>query len=121
MNSDINKEIERLNFEDFLLIVLIILCILNINGDKLEKEYLIYKDIKYRDNANKIFKLTIIISLFIYLYYFNRNYNQYKMVQEDRKNLYQIKVIASIFFIVGTLCLIYFQNNESSFIGTPTL
>ena len=39
MNSDINKEIERLNFEDFLLIVLIILCILNINGDKLEKEY----------------------------------------------------------------------------------
>ena len=71
MNSDINKEIERLNFEDFLLIVLIILCILNINGDKLEKEYLIYKDIKYRDNANKIFKLTIIISLFIYLYYFN--------------------------------------------------
>ena len=33
-----------------------------------------------------------------------------------------IKVIGSIFFIIGTLCLIYFQiNSEDNFIGGPAI
>ena len=115
---NINKEIDRLNFEDLLLFVFIILCILNIKGDNLEKEYLIYNDSNKKILSNNIFKFTIYISFFIYLYYFFRNYNDYNNISFDKKSLYSVRFFSSVCFIVGTLCLIYFVNRDSDLIGT---
>ena len=50
-----------------------------------------------------------------------RNYKAYQKVSEEKKELYQIKLLGSILFIVGGICLLYFQKEQKSFIGIPTI
>ncbi len=117
-NEKIN-EINRLNFEDFLWIIFAILCFLNVYGDYNEKEYLKTNSNIFKNKSNYIFELTITVTLFIYIYFFIRNYKFYQ--KSEDKNLYSVKVFGSIFLIVGIICLLYFQNKQTSFIGSPGL
>lgn len=119
--NEINEEIKRLNFEDILWVVFIVISFLNIYGDKLQKDYLINNDDKVNKNANNIFIFTIIVSFFIYLYFLNRNYNFYLKASVEQKRLYEIKLFGSVFLIAGTLCLLYFQIKNTSSIGTPAV
>lgn len=91
------SEINRLNFEDFLWILFATLCFLNVYGDYNEKEYLKTNVNFFETKSNYIFELTIIITLFIYIYFFLRNYKFYQKADEKDKNLYSIKVLGSIF------------------------
>lgn len=121
MREDVTKEISRLNFEDFLWCVFIILSFLNILGDYDDKEYLRKHCNSYKMEANHIFTFTLIITLFIYLYFFVRNIKKYQAVSDNQKDLYFVKVFGSLLLIVGIICLLYFQENESSFIGSPSI
>lgn len=118
-NTNIESEIKRLNFEDFLWIIFIGIALLNIFGDYNEKEYLKSNNIYYKDQANHIFEITLLITFLIYIYFNIRNYNALKKAPEARKGLYQIKLFGSILLIVGVLCLIYFQHEQTAFIGSP--
>ena len=120
MNEYLIQELERLNIEDFIYILFIILSIINILGDNNQKKYLYTNDMSYQNKANNYFTFTIIIVIFIYLYYLSRNYNLYLL--SDNKELLSIKVLGSTFLLIGTLCLLYFQlNNKENFIGTPAI
>ena len=116
-----NNEINRLNFENWLWILFIGLCIMNIYGDEEVKKYIETNDKVYENDSNKIFEITLIITSFIYIYFFVRNYNAYKKVSEDKKELYMIKLLGSSFLLAGIICLLYFQTRQSSFIGSPAL
>ena len=111
----------ELDFEDFLLIISIILTLLNIYGNYNSKIYLQTKDINYKLTSNEIFKFTLSITLLIYIYFFIINYNSYKNIEQRQKKLYSTKVFGTIFLIAGILCLLYFQNNETNFINTPAI
>lgn len=75
---NMNSEIFRLNFEDFLWSIFIILAVLNIQGDYDEKKYINSHNEIFRNESNSIFTLTLTITFFIYLYFLVRNYNFYK-------------------------------------------
>ena len=75
---NMNSEIFRLNFEDFLWSIFIILAVLNIQGDYDEKKYIYSHNEFFRNESNSIFTLTLTITFFIYLYFLVRNYNFYK-------------------------------------------
>jgi hypothetical protein len=120
-NQDITSEINRLNFENIIWIVFAILCFLNIYGDDLDKKYLTSNNMLFKNESNKIFKITISITILIYLYFLLRNYNSYKNISENQKKLYFIKVFSSCLLLSGALCLLYFQSNQSSFEGAPAL
>lgn len=120
-DQDILNEINRLNFEDFLLLVFIVLSIINIYGDYNEKEFIKTSDRKYKNKANVIFEITLFVTLFIYLYFFIRNYNAYQKAEEKDKKLFIIKLMGSGLLIAGIICLIYFQDKQTSFTGTPAL
>ena len=120
-SSKLINEIRRLNFENFLWIIFIILCLLNIYGDNFEKKYLETNNYSFQRNANQVFEFTLIVTLFIYIYFFMRNYKSYKNANELEKERYKIKVLGSIFLIGGIICLIYFQTNQKEFIGSPSL
>lgn len=112
-----NSEIERLNFEDFIWVIFIGLSILNIVSNKFQKMYVISLEQIYEDNANTISLFVLIALLFIYLYFFLRNYNMY-MNKEEVMDYDLVKLIGSFLFIIGTLCLLYFQvNGDNNFIG----
>lgn len=122
MNNNVFDEIKRLNFEDLLWIVFIITSILNIWGNDYQKKYVISNDNYYEDKANNIYIFILVIVLFLYLYFFNRNYKMYKSKMNGSTTEDFIKVIGSIFFIIGTLCLLYFQvNSNNNFIGGPEI
>ena len=115
------NEIKRLNLEDFIWIIFIIIGILNIYGDKLLKDFIKTNNQKNLNNANKIFLLILIITFFIYIYFLQRNYKAYKNAKESEKNLYLIKLLGSSFLLAGIICLLYFQLKQSNFIGTPAV
>ncbi len=117
MSND--KELKALNFEISLSIIFIILSLLNIWADIEEKEYVRTHKNKYKIDANKIFKITIFVSILIYIYYFIRNYNAYENTSKNNKKLFAIKLWGSSLYIAGALCLLYFQNKQTSFLGTP--
>ena len=119
--NNVNEEIKRLNFEDFLLVLFICSSILNIIGDSYEKEYLKTHSISSKINANKIFDFTLSITILIYFYFLIRNYNSYKNISEDKKSLYSIKLFGSILIVVGAICLLYFQKKQNKFVGVPAI
>lgn len=111
----------RLKFENSLWITFAILCIINGYGDYNDKEFLITKNKIYKDKSNSIFEITLIVTFLIYLYFLKRNYKFYKKADFKDKELYSIKVLGSVFLLMGVICLIYFQTNQSSFIGSHAL
>ena len=114
----LNNDLERLDFENIIWIIFIVLAILNIFGDNLLKDFIVTNDKIEESYANKIFLFVLVISLFIYIYFFIRNYKAYEKVDEEEKYLYLIKVFGSALIVVGVICLIYFQYNNTDFIGT---
>lgn len=117
----IEDEITRLNFEDFLWFIFALLCFLNIKGDADDKEYIKTNNNYYKDESNKIFEFTLIITSLIYIYFFFRNYIFLQRVNDNQKQLYSIKLLGSSLLLAGVICLIYFQVNNNSFIGSPAL
>jgi len=109
MNNDIENTIKRLNFENFIWFLFIIISILDIYGDELIKKNLRYNDKKAIDRANKVFLGVIFVSVLIYIYFFIRNYSDYKK-QHDKNH--EIRLIGSILILSGTICLLYFQLNN---------
>ena len=118
-NNETINDLKRLKFENFLWILFAILCIMNVFGDYNEEEYLVTNNQEYENKSNKIFEITLIVTLLIYIYFFIRNYNAYKKASD--KDLYAIKLLGSSFLIAGVICLIYFQTKQISFVGSPAL
>lgn len=113
------NDTKRLRFEDIIWVVFIVLCIGNIVGNENEIKYINSNNKFYKYNADKIFDMVLTITLFIYIYFLIRNYDAYKKVENSKKELYLVKLFGSTFVLVGSICLIYFQKNQSSFVGSP--
>lgn len=120
-NSKKIKELRELKTQNYLFLLFAIISIMNINGDYYEEEYIRNNNLDSKNKANKIFKLTIKIAILIYIFYLVRNYEAYKNVSEEKKKLYFIKLYGSCLIIAGSICLLYFQNNQTSFVGGPAV
>lgn len=122
MQSDeIINEINRLNFEDFIWITFAVISLLNVFGDFNEKEFLKTNNEIFDEKSNLIFKFTLLVALFVYIYFFIRNHKAFIKASTREKELFSIKLLGSSLLIAGILCLIYFQFNEKSFVGSPAL
>lgn len=115
------NELKRLNFEDYLWILVASLAFVNILGNLNEKDFVKTNNPRSKFNANKAFEFTLLVSLIIYIYFFYRNYAAYQRAKGKDKDLFLIKILGSSLFIAATLCLIYFQFNDPSFIGSPAI
>lgn len=69
----------------FLWIVFICLALVSMYGDHDEIEYLKTGDWKYKREANYIFRIVLIITLLVYLYFFVRNYHAYMNASLSKK------------------------------------
>ncbi|MGN1295902.1 MAG: hypothetical protein ACI4U5_05785 [Bacilli bacterium] len=114
-----NDDIKRLNFEDYIWIIFVFLCFLNIYGNQLEKIYLRTNKAYYRNKSNSAYILALVIVFIIYGYFIIRNYSQFKKASQKDKGLYLVKVLGSVIVLTGIVLLIYFQENEVNFVGSP--
>lgn len=118
-DKKIINELNRLNFEDFLWIIFIAIGIITIYGNYNQKMYIKTKDDYFNKKSNDIFEIALTTSLLIYIYFFTRNYKAYNNSSKEEKNLYEIKLVGSSLFIIGILCLLHFQEKQTSFVGSP--
>lgn len=121
MDEKIEENIERLDFENLLWLVFIVLSFLNIVGDEDEKKFLLTNNQEFKDESNHIFTLTLTVTIFVYLYFFNRNVTSLKNAPNNQKELFTIKVLGSVFLIIGIVFLLYFQTRQTSFPGSPAI
>ena len=105
-----NNDLERLNFEDFIWVIFIGLILLNIVGDNFQKEFLKTSNKNDESKANNVFLFVLVVTFFIYLYFFVRNFSALERASEENKKIFSIKLLGSSFFIAGIICLIYFQS-----------
>lgn len=110
MNND-EQLIKRLQFENFIWIAFIIISAIDIYGDELIKKSIVESNQELRLKAENLFVFVALISILVYIYFFCRNYYEYK---EKRCTIYEIRLIGSLLILTGTLLLLYFQlfNNK---------
>jgi len=122
MNEKDRDRIQELTIDEWVWVVFIILSILNIFGDEIEKHFATYHEIKDKEITRKIFNFTVFVSFLIYLYLAYKNYKKYINARQIHQNEFQTgtRGFASIFLVVASSCFLYAQLNDSRAI-TPTL
>lgn len=111
-NEKIVNELKRLNFEDILWLFYGSIILFNIFGNYYEKVYLKTNSKIVGKKYNSIFEIILILTFFIYIYLFVRNYNKYQNAPVEEKREYLIRVIGAVFLIAGIICFIYYQDEE---------
>ena len=113
---DINQKqkLTELTIDEWIWIIFIILSILNIVGDELDKDYCLYQDINEKSLSKKIFNLTVFISFIIYAYLAYRGYNRLNNAIKLNQNidLAKSRLFANILVLIASFILLYDQIKE---------
>ena len=109
-NEETLNELSRLRFEDYLWIFYGSIIMINIFGNYYEKEYVKTGFRQLGVKYNSIFELVLILTFFIYIYLFIRNYNNYQKAPIEEQNVYLVRILGNAFLIAGILCFIYYQD-----------
>lgn len=115
MNNNKLEELSRLRIEDYIWVCFIILNILNIVANDKQRKFVISNNSSYESEAREIYLFIIIVTIIVYIYFLNRNYQDY---MNNLRKPFMVRYVGSIFFMVGILCLLYFQISvKNDFIG----
>ena len=111
-NEETLRDLNRLGFEDFLWLFYGSIIIANIYGNYNEKIYLKTRDHFCHVKYNSIFEIILILTFFIYIYLFIRNYNNYQKAPVNERDIYLVRVFGAAFLIAGIVCFIYYQDYQ---------
>lgn len=108
------ERVSELVIDEWIWVVFIILSILNISGDEIEKHYCYYHEKKDKETSKKIFKITVFVSLLIYIYLAHKNCKKYKLALERNQDvtIVSIRKFASILVVIASSMLLYAQFND---------
>lgn len=121
MNSQIEDQMKELNIEDTFSVVFIVLGILSIYGDYIQRKYLRTKNKNLQEQAMSVFNLILWITVILYLLFLYRNYQAYQKSTQNQKKLFSVKLLGSCFFLAGILCSLYFFKGSQNSIGAPEI
>ena len=111
MNNNKEKE---LTIDEWIWVIFIILSIMNILGDELEKKFYKEKDISSKNLSKSIFTLTVLVSFFIYIYL---SYRRYQVIQRNKQenkstNICETRFFASILVVIASFLYLYCQLTD---------
>ena len=114
MNNNIKQKLKDLKKDQSLSGIFIILSICTIVGDEFVKKYYITKNKNNYITAKKIFISSLTVSLLIYLYFLKNSKKEYyeKIIKNKESFPNLIRLIGSIFLVVGIACFLYFKIND---------
>ena len=109
-----NNRANELIIDEWIWVIFIILSILNISGDELEKNCYINYDYNIMTKSKSIFRFTVFCSFLIYLYLAYKNYNKYHSLKILGKNtnIASTRVIASILVVIASSLYLTAQLND---------
>jgi len=115
MNNNMINELKDIKIDEFIWSIFIFSGIIGIISSEYRKKYIIDNNIYYLLKSKNIRIFLLIISLILNIYFVKRNqleYDNTKSLQE--KNRLKIKLFGNYLLLIGTICLFYFQINNSS-------
>ena len=109
------ERVSELVIDEWIWVVFIILSILNISGDEIEKHYCYYHERRDKEISKKIFKITVFISFLIYIYLAYKNSKKYKIALERNQDtsIISIRMVASILVVIASSMFLYAQIKDS--------
>lgn len=114
-----NNELREVTINEWIWIVFVILSLLNIYGDELEKSSLMEKHC-HNQKAKNIFLITASVALIIYFYFTINSYNKLKKAKQVNKNteIQEINFLGQSLVFIGALLLIYSNIKNKNQITT---
>jgi len=100
MDNKLEKKLKDINEEDFIWFIFIMLFLLKIYSNKIEREYRIKKDEKCRKLYHEINEFTYIIAILIAIYYIYRNWKT-----QNRK----VSIVTNTLAIISSIIFIYLE------------
>ena len=121
--EEIQKQLNELKLDNILSVAIIVLSIFNIIGDLIEQEAVTTNDEDKKKISSNIYTLAVIGSIILYLIFFKRSKNSLDEAIKKNENTlpYKVRLLGSIFFIIGILCVFYFTVNEPQNIDSPEI
>ena len=121
--EEIQKQLNELKLDNILSVAIIVLSIFNIIGDLIEQEAVTTNDEDKKKISSNIYTLAVIGSIILYLIFFKRSKNSLDEAINKNENTlpYKVRLLGSIFFIIGILCVFYFTVSEKDNIDSPEI
>lgn len=116
MNNNNPNEYNRLLFEDNISIVFIIVSLINIKANNIIEDAILTNDYGKYQKALTLYKINIIITILVYIYFIIRNVYFYNQAIENNEDptFEKIRVLGSVLILIGTLLLAYTLFNDDN-------
>lgn len=127
MNKDYTsstfEKLSNLKLDNILSIAIIIVSFINIIGDLIEQQGVINNDSNKKELSHDIYTFAVICSIVLYLIFFARSKKALdEAISKNEDTFYQgIRLLGSVFFILGILCIFYFTINDNENIDSPEI
>ena len=100
--------LKKLDIENFIWIIYIILILLSIYSNKYEKEYYLNNDIKAKENYRKLNIFIFSTALIIYLYFFEDSIKNIKTQNNNSKDTFnELNFIANSLILISGCIYLY--------------
>ena len=121
--SSTYEKLSNLKLDNILSIAIIIVSFINIFGDLIEQKGVINNDQEQKNLAHDIYSFAVICSIILYLIFFARSKKSLDdaISNNEDTTLKSIRLLGSIFFILGILCIFFFTINEKENIDSPEI
>lgn len=109
------ERMKEIDLEDYIFIIYYIIITLSIYANKVEREYLITKDIELREKYRRLLYIIFGIATVIYLYYAISSYQEVKNNNNSKdKYLFELSFFASFLILISGIIYLYiiYQDKE---------
>ena len=113
---ELNSRLKQIDVENFIYYVYIFLIILSFYANKLEKDYLIFKNESSKKQYRIILIIIFSIAIIVYFYYFYVNYQSVKNEHNNQKVVFynNLSLFASTLVLISGFILLYIAYKDEN-------
>ena len=116
--NEIDNRLKQLKIEDFIWIIYIGIIGFSLYSNTLERKYFVEKDEKAKDTYKTIMTGIFLILVFVYGYFLNDSFSDFKNLKEDDtdkyKKLVTLSFIASLLIFISGIIYLYISLNDEN-------
>ena len=111
---DLKNRLKQIKIENYIYIIYIGIIILSFYANKLEKEYLIYKNEQAKQKDRNILITIFVIAILVYIYYTLDSYQGIKEPSENPEiqKFNNLSFLASSLVLISGLIFLYIAYND---------
>ena len=108
-STELQKRLNELKIEDYIWILYIGIIGFSLYSNILERKYFVNKDMKSKEEYRSINTMIFTILVFVYAYFLNGSYKDFKNINNKTKNkdLITLSFIASLLIFVSGIIFLY--------------